>query len=866
MASPQITQAAARAMNLPDGFKVYSPFPFGGINLQSAGIAIGDQEFTYVENFFKLGDGYLRTAWDVGSPLFTFHDPVVSIVSFFFYTIGEAYYVVVFLSDGSAIQVDMAGNQTPIGTGFYSAASGQLPACSQWGTQYLLISNRNTPNDYWAWDGQFLYGAGTVAPNGVVLTSGGTGYSNPPTVTFVDGHGHSASATADIQGGTVVNVNITNPGAGYLAGDTPQVIFSGGGAGSGAHLVAHLSASTVASVDVSAGGTGYTSAPAVTFTGGGGGSGAAATATIDGSGHVIGVTVTDHGSGYTTEPSVHFGGPGTGAVATANLDSRGINNITVSSGGSGYQYPPPLTIVGGGGSGATAVANLTPTSIQKIQVTAGGNGYTTAPTLTITGGGGSGGTATASINNGQVSAITVTNAGSGYTSQPFVSSSGGGGSGMGALVILVPTSIASVTVSNSGSGYTTAPTVLVGGGSNQAATGTVNLMPFGVSGAALETFEQRVWLVNPAPPQFGTLPPGGNLILSAPQSLTDFATSDGGLLYTASDAFLQTRFEGIRQSNGYLYLFGDGSVDVISNVQTTGTPALTSFNYQSVDLQTGLSWRDTRQDFGRSMLLANETGIFGLYGGSVTKVSEKLDKLFDVAVFPTTRPSPTEPSGAIAHIHEVKHYFMLFTILDPDTGAQRKVMATWNEKEWTVTSQTVNLIYIGPQKVESKFTAWGTDGTSLYPLFQVPSATLVKRLDLKHYGIDATFVIKDLYGVWVAAQDFSANVQGIALQTVLAVSGLASQNPAFQSVASGTYSGAEVLYGQPTWPSQTAALAQGFASGPAGGAAPPPFYPLWAAGSPGVPFMTVGLRLSSTSPDFSINHILIGYVPQAAVK
>ena len=75
-----------------------------------------------------------------------------------------------------------------------------------------------------------------------------------------------------------------------------------------------------------------------------------------------------------------------------------------------------------------------------------------------------------------------------------------------------------------------------------------------------------------------------------------------------------------------------------------------------------------------------------------------------------------------------------------------------------------------------------------------------------------------------------------------------------------------MLYGQPTWPSQTAALAQGFASGPAGGAAPPPFYPLWAAGSPGVPFMTVGLRLSSTSPDFSINHILIGYVPQAAVK
>jgi hypothetical protein len=301
-------------------------------------------------------------------------------------------------------------------------------------------------------------------------------------------------------------------------------------------------------------------------------------------------------------------------------------------------------------------------------------------------------------------------------------------------------------------------------------------------------------------------------------------------------------------------------------VQTSGSPALSTFNYQSVDLLTGLSWRDSRQDFGRSMLLGNETGIYGLYGGSVTKVSDKLDKLFDVAVFPATRPTPTEPSGAIAHIHEVKHYFMLFTILDPDTGAQRKVMATWNEKEWVITSQGVNLIYIGTQKVESKFTAWGTDGIHLYPLFQVPSATLVKRLDLKHYGIDAAFVIKDLYGVWMAAQDFTASVQGITLQTVLAVSGLASQNPAFQSVPSGTYSGAVVLYGQPAWPSQAAALGQGFASGPAGGAAPPPFYPLWAAGSPGVPFLTVGARFSSTSPDFSINHILLGYVPLGAVK
>jgi hypothetical protein len=58
----------------------------------------------------------------------------------------------------------------------------------------------------------------------------------------------------------------------------------------------------------------------------------------------------------------------------------------------------------------------------------------------------------------------------------------------------------------------------------------------------------------------------------------------------------------------------------------------------------------------------------------------------------------------------------------------------------------------------------------------------------------------------------------------------------------------------------------GFASAPAGGAAPPPFYPAWAAGSPGIPFMSISARLSSTSPDFSINHIMIGYTPTSSLK
>jgi hypothetical protein len=75
-------------------------------------------------------------------------------------------------------------------------------------------------------------------------------------------------------------------------------------------------ANPVVSVSVTAGGSGYSSAPAVSF--GGPGSGAAATAVVSG-GAVVAVVITAPGSGYVSVPSVSFGGPGTLATALASV-------------------------------------------------------------------------------------------------------------------------------------------------------------------------------------------------------------------------------------------------------------------------------------------------------------------------------------------------------------------------------------------------------------------------------------------------------------------------------------------------------------------------------------------------------------------
>ena len=90
----------------------------------------------------------------------------------------------------------------------------------------------------------------------------------------------------------------------------------------------------VVSVAVINGGSGYTSAPAVTLAGGGG-TGATATAALLGDA-VTAITVTLPGSSYFSAPAVTITGTGTGAIAAATI-----------SGGSAIGEPTPATVFNG---------------------------------------------------------------------------------------------------------------------------------------------------------------------------------------------------------------------------------------------------------------------------------------------------------------------------------------------------------------------------------------------------------------------------------------------------------------------------------------------------------------------------------------
>jgi hypothetical protein len=154
---------------------------------------------------------------------------------------------------------------------------------------------------------------------GLVVASGGVGYTSAPTVGF----------------GLPTNLNlVTACGSGYNA--APTVTATGGG-GTGAVLSATVANGQITSIYVTTPGTGYTSEPTISITGGGG-SGATAVmpagtvpvalAAIS-NGMVSSFNVTNPGNGYIAAPAVTLTGGGFASAATTPSSKVGLYGLSL---------------------------------------------------------------------------------------------------------------------------------------------------------------------------------------------------------------------------------------------------------------------------------------------------------------------------------------------------------------------------------------------------------------------------------------------------------------------------------------------------------------------------------------------------------
>lgn len=165
------------------------------------------------------------------------------------------------------------------------------------------------------------------------VTSGGSGYTNAPTVTVANPvSGETATATATVSGGVVTAITVNLRGRGY-------------------------SSSTPPLVTIAAAPTGGTTASATATVGG-----------VDGKFELDNVTMTQRGAGYAAATPVFTGLPtGADVVQAATFSAaigRPVVQITVTNPGGSYSSAPTVTIAaptssaGAGSATATATASL----------------------------------------------------------------------------------------------------------------------------------------------------------------------------------------------------------------------------------------------------------------------------------------------------------------------------------------------------------------------------------------------------------------------------------------------------------------------------------------------------------------------------
>ena len=391
------------------------------------------------------------------------------------------------------------------------------------------------------------------------------------------------------------------------------------------------------------------------------------------------VAMTNYGSGYNTAPSVTISGPdqvgGVQAEATCAVTGNAVTYVTLTNAGSGYTNASNLTVTfaGGGGTNAAAIGELL-TFAQGTVATAvvnGGSGYTNGTTpVTFSGGGGTGAAATAIIRNNSVSVVVMTNYGANYTNNSNITA----------------------TISAGGSGANLVP--------------VINNDP----NVGVSSFSGRVWVAF-----------GRTVAYSAAGSYSDFTSVSAGTI-VLTDGTLHGNIQQLLAANNFLYVFGDDSINVFSDVRVT-TSGTTLFTNTNVSASVGSKRPQAIFPYFRSVLFMNDYGVYALVGSTTSKLSDSLDGMFANIDFASPiYAGQVLINNILCAAFNFRYYDAIFT------GGYRYIQAVFFDKRWFLTSQGDSMKYITSVPFNGKISLYGTIGNTLYKLYNSTSNAITSRV------------------------------------------------------------------------------------------------------------------------------------------
>jgi hypothetical protein len=356
--------------------------------------------------------------------------------------------------------------------------------------------------------------------------------------------------------------------------------------------------------------------------------------------------------------------------------NNSISSVTITSQTSvagGTQLKQSAALSGGSGGVVQSVYEV----ISAV-VNAAGTGYVVGDALTLTD---NNPTTPAQIivsaigAGGAISGITLATGGAypGPNSTSLVATgpsgntvSGGTGTGATFKTTIQATGF---NVTSPGHGYTNGFA-----DSDETATPTVitswALVTSGViGGTSIAVYAGRVWIGN-----------GRTVYVTNINSYSSFGGA--GTNFTINDSYLVANITCLYSANNYLYIFGNTSVDALSNV--TISAGVTSFTRINIVQGIGTSQPTSVFGFSRTIMFYDASGIYILSGASAEKISEKITNVLKAIVNNSTLFNSNYIYGAFFTFNRELCAAFQFAFTDNVTqsGVQRNVIAVFFRKRW----------------------------------------------------------------------------------------------------------------------------------------------------------------------------------------
>lgn len=221
------------------------------------------------------------------------------------------------------------------------------------------------------------------------------------------------------------------------------------------------------------------------------------------------------------------------------------------------------------------------------------------------------------------------------------------------------------------------------------------------AGTDIAVFSNRVWIVS-----------GRILYFSAADDYTapGWAAAAGAGFANLTDSTIRSDVQRLFAANGYLYIFGLTSVNVISDVRVPSgsvVPIFTNLNIQSI---VGTDQPPSVFTWGRTLMFGTRYGAYGIDGAEATRISAKIDGIWQNIDFTQSI------SGGSVMVNNILCAAYLIK-WNETPSSPRTVLAMFQDGKWWFANMGTSVTFIVSAMRNNTPTLYGLIGNKLHRMF-----------------------------------------------------------------------------------------------------------------------------------------------------